>query len=70
MAHVTNKQEAFVSRELGASYLRRVTGDFRLGLRNFALDLDRARRELRVAHDLRDLDLRLLRDIGVERDAC
>ena len=70
MAHVTYKQDAFVSRELGAAYLRRMMGAVRLQLRHLALDLDATGRELRVAHDLRDLDLRLLRDIGVERDAC
>ena len=70
MANITYRQEAFASHERGAAYLRRVSGAFRLGLRNFTVELDRSRRELRIAHDLRDLDLRSLRDIGMERDAC
>ena len=48
MANITYRQEAFASRERGAAYLRRVTGAFRLGLRNFTVDLDRTRRELRI----------------------
>jgi hypothetical protein len=70
MAQVTYKQEAFAPREFGATYLRRMIGALRFQLRDLALDLDLARRELRIAHDLHDLDLRSLRDIGVERDAC
>jgi hypothetical protein len=70
MAQVTYRQEAFAPREFGATYLRRMIGALRFQLRDLALDLDLARRELRIAHDLHDLDLRSLRDIGVERDAC
>ena len=70
MAQVTYKQEAFAPHEFGTAYLRRVIGALRLQLRHLALDLEMARRELRTAHDLRDLDLRSLRDIGLERDAC
>ena len=70
MANITYRQEAFASRERGGAYLRRMTGALRLGLHNFAVDLESSRRELRIAHDLRDLDLRSLRDIGMERDAC
>ncbi len=70
MAQVTYRQEAFAPREFGATYLRRMIGALRFQLRDFALDLELTRRELRTAHDLRDLDLRSLRDIGVERDAC
>jgi hypothetical protein len=43
MANITYRQEAFASRERGAAYLRRVSGAFRLGFRNFTVDLDRAR---------------------------
>lgn len=70
MAQVTYRQEAFAPREFGATYLRRMIGALRFQLRDFTLDLELTRRELRTAHDLRDLDLRSLRDIGVERDAC
>ena len=70
MAQVTYRQEAFAPREFGATYLRRMMSALRFQLQNFALDLALARRELRIAQDLRDLDLGALRDIGVERDAC
>jgi hypothetical protein len=70
MANITYETARHVPGQAAGTAFRRIIGTIRVGLTGLKDELAEARREQQLRRSTRYLSRHLLRDVGLDRDAC
>jgi hypothetical protein len=70
MANVTYETAGHVPGQVTGTIFRRIISSFEAGMAGLREELAEARREQQLRRSTRGLSRHLLRDVGLDRDAC